>query len=332
MDTTFDASFDKALADATDGKSEEASPETVEGTPEDQAPEAAIESKEAEVAETEKTSVEEKEPELAQPPEGSEDLLTQEEYDKFKDNPQELRKALNKAFTQKTQALSEQRKSMEPYQNLVENLKNDPQATVRQMARELGIQVEAPETKQEASKVAGQLVADLKADLGPDLEFLADKLGPALERITSKLAGQAVEKEIEPLKQQTRELQEKAVTEQVEANLDLFTKKYPDWKKSEAKMTDIGSRLQPMTDPKTGKPPTWMEYMEDLYFLATKDARDGDIAKQTVERMQLSAEKSETSEGGVASSRVKKTAPKGMKFDEAFNQAWKDAQDGVVYD
>lgn len=322
MATTLDASFDKAFDEAAAAQSKET---TDQGKPEP--------TKKAEAAGTAtEKPVEEKETELAQPPEGSEELLSQEEYDKLRDKPEELRKALNKAFTQKTQALAEQRKALEPYQALVESLQEDPQATVRALAEKLGIQLAEVETKTEAKEAASELLADLKQSLGPDLEFLADRLAPALERITLKLAGQAVSKEIEPLKQQTEAMQQQAVAEQIDANLELFTKKHPDWKKHEAKMTEIGSRLHPAPDPTTGKPPTWMEYMEDLYYLATKDVREGDIAKKIVERMKESAEKSETSEGGVAGSRVTKAAPKGKTFNEAFDQSWKDAQAGIVYE
>lgn len=319
MASTFNQGFDKAFDEATAEQSKD------QGKPEP--------TKEAEVPkEAAAQTVEEKEPELAQPPEGSEDLLSQEEYDKLRDKPEELRKALNKAFTQKTQALAEQRKALEPYQEWVDSFQKDPQGTVRALAERLGIKIEEAETKKEVKDATGELIAELRKDLGPDLEFLADKLAPALERITLKLAGQAVSKEIEPLKQQTKALQEEAMVQQIDANLELFSKKHPDWKKYEAKMTEKGIRLHPAVDPKTGKPPTWMEYMDDLYYLASKDARDGDIAKKTVERMKDSAEKSESSEGGAPGNRVTKAAPKGMKFDEAFDQAWKDAQAGIVYE
>lgn len=314
---TLDASFDKAFDEASKGQSKD---QALEPT------------KEAEAAETATKTVEEKEAAPAQPAEGAEELLSKEEYETLRKDPEALHKALNKAFTQKTQALSEQRKALEPYQELVKGLQEDPQGTVKALAEQLGIKLEQAETKQEVKDATGELVAELKQSLGPDLEFLADKLAPALERITLKLAGQAVSKEIEPLKQQTQRLQEQAITEQIDNNLKLFTEKYPDFKKHEAKMTEIGTRLHPATDSKTGKPPTWMEYMEDLYYLATRDSRDGDIAKKTVERMTESAKKSETSEGGVSGQKVTKAAPKGKSFDEAFDQSWKDAQAGVIYE
>ena len=321
MATTLDQGFDKAFDEAV---------KEHPGTDAGQA--AAPPTKEAEAAASATQTAEEKDTELAQPPEGSEELLPQEEYDKLRDKPEELRKALNKAFTQKTQALAEQRKAFEPYQELVSSLQEDPQGTVRALAERLGIKLEQAETKAEVKEATSELLADLKQSLGPDLEFLADKLAPVLERIVGKLAGQAVSKEVEPLKQQAEAMQAETVRQQIEGNLELFTKKHPDWKKHEVQMTAIGKRLHPAADPRTGKPPTWMEYMEDLYYLATKDVREGDITRKTVERMKESAEKSEGSGDGVASNRVTKAAPKGKSFDEAFEQSWKDAQAGVVYE
>jgi hypothetical protein len=308
---TFDTGFDKALDEA-------------QGQSQDQAPEP---TKEAEVPASVEQKVEEKPSEAAQP-EGSEELLAQGEYDKLKDDPQALRKALNTAFTQKTQALAEQRKALEPYQGLIDRWNTDPQGTVRALAEQAGVRLEQVETKQEVRDATSEVVAELKLDLGPDLEFLADKLGPALERLIAREAGQAISKEVEPLKQQAQKMQEETVTQQIEANLEMFSDKHPDWRKYEAEMTKIGARFQPVA---TGKD-SWMEYMETLYFLATKDGREGDIAKKTVERMKASAEKSQTSEGGVSGSKVTKAAPKGASFDAAFDQSWKDASAGVTYD
>ena len=313
MGSPFDTSFDDALNEATKEQSQ------------DQAP--AEPTKEAEAAASVEQKVEEKPSEAAQP-EGSEELLPQEEYDKLRKDPEALRKALHTAFTQKTQALAEQRKALEPYQELIERFQTDPQGTVKALAEQVGIKLEQVETKQEVRDATSEVVAELKKDLGPDLEFLAERLAPALERMISRQAGQAISKEVEPLKQQAQKMQEETVTQQIDANLKMFTEKHPDWKKHEAEMTKIGARFQPVANGKE----SWMEYMETLYFLATKDGREGDIAKKTVERMKASAEKSETSEGGVSGSKVTKAAPKGGSFDESFDRSWSDAVAGVTYD
>ena len=311
----LDASFDKAFDEASQGQSKDQAP-----------PEP---TKEAEAA-VSATTTEEKQPEPAQSLEGSEELLPLEEYERLRKDPEALRKALNKAFTQKTQQLAEQRKALEPFQDLVKGLQEDPQGTIRALAENLGIKIEQAETKKEVKDATGELVAELKQNLGPDLEFLADKLAPALERITQRIAEQTVSQKIEPLEKQTKEMREETVRQQIDANLELFTKKHPGWEKHESEMTKIGARFQPVA---TGKDaPSWMEYMEILYNLATRDGRDGDIAKKTVERMTESAKKSETSEGGVSGSKVTKAAPKGKSFDEAFDESWRDAQAGVIYD
>ena len=319
MGTTFEAGFDKAFDEAsvTQSEKDQATPEPT---------------KEAEAATSATTPAEEKGSEAAPPEQTSEELLSPEKYEELRKDPEALRKELNKAFTQKTQALAEQRKALEPYQDLVKGLQEDPQGTVQALAEQLGIKIEQAETKVEVKEAADKVTSALKRHLGPDLEFLADKLAPALKDAVKELAGEVVSKEVEPLKKQTQEMQAETVRQQIDANLELFTKKHPDWKKHEAKMTEIGTRLHPAPDPKTGKPPTWMEYMEDLYYLATKDVREGDLTKKTVERMTESAKKSESSAGGTSSEKVTKAAPKGKSFDEAFEQSWKDAQAGVIYE
>ena len=330
MATTLDAGFDKAFDEASkEQSSEETKDQATTETP----------GKEAEAATGEAASpAEEKDTELAQPPEGSDELLPSGEWEKLKDPDAKL-KALNKAWTQKTQKLAEDRKqfteqqeALEPFTDLVKGLQENPLETVKALANHFKIQLGEAESKAEVKEAANELLADLKQSLGPDLEFLADKLAPVFERTVAKLASQAITKEVGPLKKQAQAMQEETVRQQIDANLGAFTKKYPDWKKHEAKMTEIGVRLQPAADPKTGKPPTWMDYMEDLYYLATKDGREGDIAKQTVERMKKAAEKTETTEGGVSQNRVTKSAPKEGTWSDKFNQAFEDAKAGIVYE
>ena len=319
MGTTFDTGFDQALAEATAEQSK------------DQAP--AVEPKEAEAAVSPK--VEEKVSEAAQPAD-SDELLAKGEYDRLKADPEALRKALNTAFTQKTQAvaaerkqLAEQQKELEAYKELVESFKTDPKGTVRELAKNVGLDLSEVETKQEVKEAADRISDILSKNLSPELQFLAPQLSPAIKAAVQELASQEIKREVEPLRQQAQRLQEETVKEQIEANLKQFTEKHPDWKKHEAEMTKLGQMYQPVA----GKgSPSWMDYMEMLYYVATKDAREGDIAKKTVERMTESAKKSETSDSGVAGQKVTKSAPKFTSFDEAFNQAAKDAQAGILYE
>jgi len=317
METTFEAAFDKAVETSTGEQSQ------------DQAP---VKTDQAEAA---KQTVEEKGKEPAQPVEGSEDLLPQEEWDKLQKDPKALRAALNKAFTEKTQKLSEERKSvesqreaLEQYQQLNEQWQSDPRGVIQALAKQAGIDLPSVETQVQAKSAAKSMVDELKESLGPDLEFLAERLAKPLESIILRTAHQAVA----PIQQKAAAIERQQIEKDVDTDLARMTEKYPDWKKHEPQMLKLGQVLQPAKDPATGKYPTTMEHLERLYLLSTMDVREAEATKKAIERMNKSMEKSETSEGGVAANRVAKSAPKSGNLNETFDQAWKDARAGIRYE
>ncbi len=316
--TTLDTAFDKALTE------EQGKQSTL-----DQAPEP---TKEAEVAAKVETPVEEKVTEHAQPPEGSEQLLDQETYDKLKANPEELRKALNKAFTQKTQELSEQRKQMGPYLELAKSLENDPKGTIQELAKRFGVTATEEKTVHATEQIVDKVSAILQKTLGPEAGELVTALSTAIREAATEASQSLILKEVEPLKQQAMEERERTVTENVKQNLEAFGKDHPDWKQYEPKMVELSNKFQPSKDPTTGEYPTWKEYMESLYVLATAGAKKADIVKEAIKRMDESARKAETSDSGVATSHVVKSAPKYGNFNEAFKGAFEDAKAGVIYE
>ena len=306
---TLESSLDLAFEEAKQGQSED---QALSAPP-----------KQADAAIETKTPVEKTGAESAPLSEDSEELLDSKTYEKLKADPEKLRKELNRAWTQKTQALSEQRKALEPHLELFRALEENPEETIRKLAEERGLTI-AEAKKEEVREAVSPVATELRQVFGPGLEDLADRLAPVLERVIAE--------RIEPIKRQTDEVVSNAVIEEVNRNIELFTKEHSDWKKFEPEMMKISTWLQPAKQT-NGKYPTTAQYMEALYHLATKDARKGDIVKETVERMAHAAAKSETAGSGVAQNRVAKSTPASRgSFDADFEEAAKDASEGILYE
>jgi len=268
------------------------------------APEAAVEStEEATQDEQAANQSEEQGTEPAQAQESSEEqLLSPEEYDALKDNPKALMKALNRAYTQHRQA-------MKPWENVIAAFQKDPDGTIRQLAKERGISVaEAVQQQQQAQQqqVQQDTVALLKQSLGPDLDWLADKLAPAIETLTAT--------KFAPLQQQ---LTEQAVQRSVESALNAFQAKHPDWQDHQAEMTKYGKILHPADGVSE------VEYLESLYALATRSQSNAAQTKKVIDRIKQSAAASESPDSGVSPSRVS-SKPTGLPtFEQAAAAALK---------
>ena len=266
--------------------------------------------------------------EASQTQETSEQLLSQDEIDKLKGKPDELVKATNRAFTRKTQELAEMRKQLEPVKELAEALQTNPQETVRTLAKQYGLavqEVREAETAAEAKAAALNLTDKLKAKLEPELHFLADQMGAALEETIADKMKEFAAKEVAPIKAQQEAALMESVKKSTDATLQAFSAKHPGWEKHEKDMLALSSKLRPegMED---------SEYLETLFILATKDQTEAQKTQQVLDRMKKAAAKAESPDSGVNANRVAKTAPKFSSLSEAFDNAAADAKAGVVYE
>jgi hypothetical protein len=271
---------------------------------------------------------EEKGAEAAPAQEPSEQLLSTEEYDKLKKDPDELIKATNRAFTRKTQELAEMRKQLEPFQELANAFESDPKATINTLAQQYGLavqEIQQAETKKEAHAAATNLTERLKSKLDPELHFLADQMGTALEEAFAEKMSEFAQKEVAPLKQQQEAALLDSAKKSTEATMQAFSAKHPGWEKHEKAMVALSSRLKPEGMAES-------EYLETLFYLATKDQSEAEKTKQVLGRMEKSAAKSEPKDSGVNANRVAKAAPKFASISEAFDQSAADARAGIFYE
>lgn len=251
-------------------------------------------------------------------------LLSQEELDnwnKLKD-PAEKLKVLNQTFTHKTQQLAEERKSLESFRQLSDRFEEDPGSVLRELAPKYGLSISEAvkearqaETQQEVQAVADNATKLLRDALGPELAFIADRMGPVLEKLIVKGAQDVASKELEPIKAQQEQAKLESVTKSVDADIAQLAAKHPDWEKHWDKMRGFSQQLQPSGNM------TGVDYLETLYFLATKDTNKAEQTKEIVKRMNESATKSDSSDSGMSTSRVSVTAPKFTNENDRFKWA-----------
>jgi hypothetical protein len=267
-------------------------------------------------------------------------LITDEEFSqlqtKHANDPAKLRGELEAAFTKKTQALAEQRRSTERlsrYVDIIDAYEADPEATVLALAQQHGLSITRPgETTAETTTETGDtttavdaVLTEFKEALGPELEYLADGLAPAITKLVDRLTTTSVQKATEPLKKQTEGLLSKAAVEQTDTVMKAFGESHPDWKTHEDAMFELSQKLAP-------KGMTEIEYLDHLYKLVTADAkaaaREKDIETQVAERVKKSiarmtkgAEDAETRTDATPERHVRSTPPETPTFQEAFEAA-----------
>lgn len=245
------------------------------------------------------------------------ELLGQETFDKLKGDPAALHKELNRAATKKFQSLAAERKELEPYKEFISELQSDPVAAITAVAEQLGIKIEKPAATKGspeaiAEDIGSKIVAAITANLGPEYEDLADKIGKGVHEAL-KLAVPELTK---PLKESTDQIIQDSALREANAELEAFTKKHPDWQKHEEAMQAIAAEMPP------GKGMTTQKYLENLYFLATRDAQTGEGVKKVITKMQKSAKASEGGSTTITDDKVTRNpSGKTPTFQEAYQAA-----------
>jgi hypothetical protein len=262
---------------------------------------------------TETEPAKEEEP-VAEPdkPTDEEGILSQAEFDALQTThakePAKVLAALNKAFTQKTQALSAERKTYEkvqPYGDLIEAYEADAEGTITALARERGYKLvkdEAP-AAEAAKPVVDEALGEFRKALGPDYEYLADALSPALSALVQRVAADTVKGAVEPLKAETQAIITKQAQEQTTKIFADFEKKHPDYKQHEKAMHALSQQVQPHGMDE-------LAYLEHLYTAVTMDQTIGERVKAALAKVNKAAIESDgTRAATVTESQVKKDFP-----------------------
>jgi hypothetical protein len=251
-------------------------------------------------------------------------LISDEEYARLatehKDDPAALRKALNTAFTTKLQKLADDRRGLEGWQEVIEGFESDLEGTLAELAEQQGYRLVKPDGETgptTATTVAKDAVVEavdaFKASLPEEYKFLGEELGPAFKAMAENIATAVIAKHVGPLKAQADTLVERAATEQTTATMQAFGKAHPDWQTHEPAMMALAGKLSP-----TGM--TELEYLDTLYYLATKETATATAASKAVERMVEAATKAEPKTESTPEARVRR-APRNPTIEEAFEAA-----------
>jgi len=262
-------------------------------------------------------------------------LLSDEEFSalqkKHATDPAALRKALEGAFTKKTQALAEERRAatrFEPYVDLIDAYEEDPKAVVLALAKQHGLTIanpEAPATAEGTTTAVDAVLDEFKGALGPEFEYLAEGLAPAITKLVERLTAATVEKVTEPLKAQTKGLLDKQATDTTAQVMKTFEEAHPDWQEHEEALVALSQKLSP-------KGMTETEYLDHLYTLVTADtsveardkmieARVADQVKKAIAKMTRGAESTETRTEATPERHVRTGPPATPTFQEAYEAA-----------
>lgn len=249
------------------------------------------------------------------------ELISQERYDALKDDPATLRKELNKAATQKFQQLAKERKALGNWAEIRDAFTEDAPAAIKALASQLGLEIRDPKADVvvAATTNAGDAAVDkLKEALGKvGLEELADTLGPVIREIAETAAGKATE----PIKTHQEKLINESAERESKATLDAFGKQHPGWEKHEPAMVALSKKFQPGVD-KDGKAlMSETDYLEQLYFLVTKDQQIAKAAQDAIDRMTKGAAAADTTSTTVTGDKVTARPPGKGGFREAYAAA-----------
>jgi len=253
-----------------------------------------------------------------------EQLLTDEEFNKVRSDPEALRKTMNRAFTQKTQALAEKRKRLETYEAFIQAYEKDPLGTIAQVAEQNGY-VFAPKSasKQGEGKPAettGQTeqaedtVSLLREALAADPEDLPARLASVVEKIADKRADEKIERRVKPVEEKQREGEARDSQREYQKALGRMDTRHKGWTKFKNQMVALDKKIKPQ--PGT----TVDEYLDMLYDLATKDAKIGTKTRETVEKINRAAKESDDPGSGVPTSNIS-SLPENPSLEEAFELA-----------
>ena len=256
------------------------------------------------------------------------ELLSQADYDAVSSDPVALRKALNKAATQKFQEVAGLRKTLEPWKPIIDGLSSEnPLNTLEVIGRQLGYRIvpanhlDAPQPVAPAQpqvNVREQIANELKATLD---DYGLGGAAPAFVGAVERLAQQIAESQVKPLQEHTNRLLSNHQQQEASQLMSRFEQRHPDWKSHEAKIVELSKSIRQATD-EYGRPlMTDDDYLDQLYYIANREGSvQGEVAKR-MQRMQDSARAVEPQTTTVTQDKVSRKAPAGASFRDAVEAA-----------
>lgn len=267
--------------------------------------------------ETTETPVEESPKVEDQPQEATDTpdpLLSADEVAKLTPAQKKQYDQMNRAWTQKTQALAAQRKEFEKWQPLIESLTADPDTAIQQLAEHRGFTVS--KAQQQAVEAAA---SDTLAQLPAELQFLK----PVFEQFGQTILS-TVEGKLKPVVEAQTQMISEAAAAESQATVEAFSATHPGWEKHQDAMIALGKKVIPTAGQMTDR-----EYMEMLYTLVTAKESEAEKTKKVVDRINKAVASSETKTAGLSSDRVEHAMPPPDK--RSIREAYAAAKRGEVW-
>jgi hypothetical protein len=234
-----------------------------------------------------------------------EPLISDEEFERLQDDPAELRKTLQTAFTQKTQKLAEARR-------LHQYLTERPEDTIRALAQARGIPLaEAKKEVAAAAETATQPTPEdlLKVALSNALgEEDAERVLPAMKSYVDTM--------VAPFRTASEQAQMAASEAESQAALKQFDEMYPGWRQHEPAMQELAKHIQPHGLDR-------IHFLEVLYHGVNHGKAIGTEVNKIVNKMSKAAKAGSEAavQGGPEQPVPASTAGKKLSLDEAIAMA-----------
>jgi hypothetical protein len=306
---------DEAAEAGDEGEEEDEDEDSAAGEGEDDADEDDAEpaddadEEEDDTKEDDEADETEDEDEDAKPPAKAAELLTDKEIKAIQrahpNDPQAQLKAFQASYTKKTQEIAKQAKSYKgllSYLPLVQAYEKDPVDTIKRLARmngmdpaELAAEI-APKGKAKGKPAAADedttdfvatIMDEFKKDLGPELEYMADQLGPAMTKALTKIAGHTVEKRVKGLEDATVTLTRGNAEAESDRVMESFYTKHPDAQDEDftTEMDDLAATLVGGRngEPFRSVPMSEKDFLEFLYDTVS-NKRAAATSKETIDK------------------------------------------------
>lgn len=238
------------------------------------------------------------------PPDAESALFSQEQLARLKGEDAEVAKRLQADYTRKTMALAEERRALAEAKALTDALRADPDATIRQLAQQLGVNVADPQAAATVSNATLQ-----------KLEVLFGEHAGAVAEAVRELAKEEAAASTAPLQTALTEQQAKAMAAETDATLAEFTAKHPTWRQHERKMIEVGQLITPNKGMKT------LDFMELCLREATKDISEAERVKAVTKELNNAAARREPPDSGVQTAKASKTVTGPVSIPQAIEDA-----------
>lgn len=243
----------------------------------------------------------------------------------FPDDPAKQRAALNKAWTQKTQALSAAREKIAGQAELLSAIERGDPETVKRLATQAGLTVSektpattATETVEDAS---AKLLASFAARLGSEYDFLAPTLAPAVMEIAQAVAQQIVATQVAPLKEARDREQAEQATKAVTAAVQTFETTHADHATHRAAMLALSAKLP------IGPAMEYGEYLELLYHAVGREQQIAEAVTGKIDAMNKAAKGAGGAERTAHDTELASTLPAKPTLAQAWAEATKELRE-----